>query len=184
MKFALAASLVLAAVVGAQNGPTINTPSNVDVRTCRPYLITWSGGKPPYFLCSYRIVVIFSVHGDSADGPIVYDFGSVTGNSITWTPDTPAGGAGFVITDDNGATSKTATFNINTDEKSCFGKNLNQGAAASASQSLAQASASAAASASASAASAPAPSNAASPNHLGNMGIAGALGAAIAAILA
>jgi len=100
----LATAAILAITAAAQDGFTINTPSNVVV--CQPILLSWTGGTPPYFL---------TVHdGNNPTGPAIQDLGQQDGTSFTWTVNIAAGTSiGLAVRDSTGASVQSASFPIN-----------------------------------------------------------------------
>jgi hypothetical protein len=107
MKFILArlaTAAILAITAAAQDGFTINTPSNVVV--CQPILLSWTGGTPPYFL---------TIHdGNNPTGPAIQDLGSQDSTSFTWTVNIAAGTSiGLAVRDSTGQSVQSASFPIN-----------------------------------------------------------------------
>ncbi|KAG5638899.1 hypothetical protein H0H81_008959 [Sphagnurus paluster] len=77
--FVLAASLV--SIAPSILALTINTPTNVV--ECQPILLTWDGGKPPYF--------VSAIPGGQPAAQAIKSFPTQNGNSFTWIVDLQAG---------------------------------------------------------------------------------------------
>jgi len=110
------AAFLLVGVFAQQNGVTVNSLEGVTV--CRPSLISWSGGTPPYFLS------ILPANQPNAQ-PLV-DFGRQTSTSVTWLVNLPAGTAGYLsLRDNTGAVGQSAPFTVATgSDTSCLSKTL------------------------------------------------------------
>ncbi|KAJ7494746.1 Endonuclease/exonuclease/phosphatase [Mycena galericulata] len=108
----LTKSLLLAAVLvaGAAAQITINTPSGTDeAAECEPFLITWSGGTPPYFIVSPPFVFVET----SPQTTPVATFNGETGTQQTWTVNaTENSQLLFTIRDSNGLTATTGVFGV------------------------------------------------------------------------
>ncbi|KAG8970580.1 hypothetical protein FRC03_006709 [Tulasnella sp. 419] len=107
-------AFLAAVAVNAQGGadPSINTPTGVV--QCLPVQLTFSGTAPPFFI---------SIHpGGQPDTPALKTFENVSGNSVTWTVDQPAGRQlTLVIRDAQGRTNPSAPFNVQpSDNTSCL----------------------------------------------------------------
>ncbi|GMK55789.1 hypothetical protein CspeluHIS016_0208450 [Cutaneotrichosporon spelunceum] len=94
MKSAILAATVLALGVAAQTeGPKINTPTSLV--QCQPIKITWTGGKPPYW--------VSALPGGQPGGAPIKDWGQQDGNGLTWTVDLQAGTSiSLQVKDSNG----------------------------------------------------------------------------------
>jgi len=194
MKFSTT-SLISAAlfVAGVSAQLTVNTPTNVV--QCAPLTITWTGGTPPYLL---------SVHsGNDVNGSPLISFPAATTTSVTWSAVNFSAGTQLDLSlrDSSGLNSQSAIFTIQSGgDSSCLNGATNvttpTGSAASAAS---PASATTPASSGASAATKPTSaasvssasaaskssstgtSNAAMPTGV-QYGVAGLLGAAVAAV--
>ncbi|KIM62692.1 hypothetical protein SCLCIDRAFT_9019 [Scleroderma citrinum Foug A] len=97
------ASVVLF-VAGALAQFTINTPGNVV--QCEPTLISWSGGTGPYFLSI--------LPGASPTGSALENLGQQNSTSVTWTCNFPSGSSlGLTLRDSTGAVAQSAPFTVN-----------------------------------------------------------------------
>jgi len=91
-------------VVGASAQLTVNTPTNVI--SCTALQITFSGGTPPY---------IISVHpGATPNADALVTFPNVTGSPFTWTAVNYASGTSLDLTirDSTGASAQSAPFSV------------------------------------------------------------------------
>ncbi|EKM78752.1 hypothetical protein AGABI1DRAFT_85658 [Agaricus bisporus var. burnettii JB137-S8] len=107
-------SLVFAASAFAQSF-TINTPANV--AQCQPLQITWSGGNPPYFLTVNP--------GSQPNGPPLVNLGEQNGTSFSWTQVNVQANTqiGFSLRDSSGAIAQTAAVTVNdSGDSSCLGQ--------------------------------------------------------------
>ncbi|KAI5122311.1 hypothetical protein M0805_002387 [Coniferiporia weirii] len=107
MKLTLGSFLALLAAAGI-NAQTlmINTPQNVV--ECQPILLTWAGGSGPYFIT----------------------FNNVTGTSLTWLVNQPAGTSlGLTIRDQTGTTEESASFQVQDGTTGCISSTLSFSAA-------------------------------------------------------
>ncbi|KLT41850.1 hypothetical protein CC85DRAFT_246909 [Cutaneotrichosporon oleaginosum] len=95
MKSAVLAATIFALGVAAQGAePQINTPTSLV--QCQPIKITWTGGKPPYW--------VSALPGGEPGGVPLKDWGQQTGTELTWTVDLPAGTSiSMQVKDSNGA---------------------------------------------------------------------------------
>lgn len=73
-------ALALAATALAQD---LKIESPASLIQCQPALLSWSGGEAPYFLAA--------IPGGQPSAAAIKDFGSQTGNSLTWNVDLPVG---------------------------------------------------------------------------------------------
>ncbi|KAN0120674.1 hypothetical protein V8E52_003943, partial [Russula decolorans] len=91
-------------VAGVSAQLTINTPTNVI--SCAPLQITFTGGTPPY---------IISIHPGATpnDSPLA-TFSNVTASPFTWTAVNYASGTSLDITlrDNTGASAQSAPFSV------------------------------------------------------------------------
>jgi len=91
-------------VAGVSAQLTINTPTNVI--SCTPLQISFSGGTPPY---------IISVHPGATpnDSPLA-TFSNITASPFTWTAVNYASGTSLDLTlrDNTGASAQTAAFSV------------------------------------------------------------------------
>ncbi|KAJ7104147.1 hypothetical protein B0H15DRAFT_808756 [Mycena belliarum] len=103
MKSAILAVAFLAAAVSAQ--PTINTPTVSNAAAeCQPFLLSWSGGTPPWF-----VTIQTNPIGTSA----VADFGQTSATSATWIVNATVGSSLlFQIKDSTGASASSAPFQV------------------------------------------------------------------------
>jgi hypothetical protein len=100
--FAIISAALFVAGVSAQL--TVNTP--VNVVSCTALQITFSGGTPPYIL---------SVHpGATPNDPALATFSNVTGSPFSWTAVNFASGTSLDLTirDSTGATAQSAPFTV------------------------------------------------------------------------
>ncbi|KAH7926305.1 hypothetical protein BV22DRAFT_1033021 [Leucogyrophana mollusca] len=101
MKLALTSLTLFAAV--AQSVLVINTPAIV--LECEPTLLTWSGGKSPYFLTVNP--------GGDPSSPALECLGEQTGTSYTWTVNIASGtSVGLELRDSTGDVAYSAPFTI------------------------------------------------------------------------
>lgn len=105
MKFSTT-SLISAAlfVAGVSAQLTVNTPTNVV--QCAPLQITWTGGTPPYLL---------SLHsGTDVNGTPLISFPSVTTTSLTWSAVNVSAGTQLDLSlrDSSGLNSQSAVFTV------------------------------------------------------------------------
>jgi len=100
----ITSAALFVARVSTQSTLTINTPA---VATeCEPLLITWSGGTGPYFL---------TVHpGASPSAAALITFGTVNGTSFTWSAVNEQANTSLdlAVSDSTGATSQSAPFTV------------------------------------------------------------------------
>ncbi|KAF7965890.1 hypothetical protein HWV62_44556 [Athelia sp. TMB] len=138
MKTTFATAAVLAALIPAALGLTINTPTNVV--ECEPFQFTWSGGTPPYFL---------SLIPAQGENPIK-QFPETSETSFTWIVDLQAGtNFNADIKDSTGTNAYAAAASIIAGSStSCVNTSVNDGGSATSGGSSTAASGSSAASAS------------------------------------
>ncbi|KAF8554391.1 hypothetical protein OG21DRAFT_1522464 [Imleria badia] len=107
MKTILVSTALFAAGVLAQSF-TLNTPSSVV--ECEPVQITWSGGSSPFYLSGLRN----SIHpGSTPNGAALESFPSVTSSPYIWTVNIASGTSiGFTLIDGSGATAQTAAVTV------------------------------------------------------------------------
>jgi len=102
MKFFTALVTTALAVAGVL-GMTINTLDGVI--SCRPSLVTWDGGVPPYIL-SVRLFGQDTL-------PSLFDFPSIYGTSVEWLVNTPVGTSVYLnLIDSNGLRAQSGNFVI------------------------------------------------------------------------
>ncbi|KAJ4477180.1 hypothetical protein J3R30DRAFT_3483083 [Lentinula aciculospora] len=122
MKVALFASAVaLISGVYAQDF-TINTPASLTV--CQPVLIQWTGGTPPYFL---------SVYNSGSPSTNAETLTTTNSTSFTWTVNIAAGQSiGFNIVDNTGLQKQSAAVSIQSGSSTdCVGQSVSGSAGAS-----------------------------------------------------
>ncbi|KAH9944819.1 hypothetical protein B0H21DRAFT_745377 [Amylocystis lapponica] len=193
----VAAVALFAAGVSAQNF-MINTPPNAV--ECVPTQLTWVAGNsvPPYFLVIEP--------GGQPGAPALQQYTGLTGTSFTWSTNVTSGqSVGLTLTDSTGQTVQSAAFPVHDGPStSCLNASGSSSAGSSASSSAAASSGGASSSASTSGSSSGSPtsshatssapsgssssSSTTKPNaavaNMGSMGLAGAVGAFVAALLA
>ncbi|KAH7921038.1 hypothetical protein BV22DRAFT_1114618 [Leucogyrophana mollusca] len=160
---------------------TINTPANVV--ECQPTLLAWSGGTPPYYLSV--------LPGSSPTAAALENLGELNGTSVTWTVNQPAGTSlGLTLRDSTGATAQSAPFTVNPGSTTCLNTTSLAPGPTGASTPASSAGSSATSGSSPSAGSSAASSPSASPSGTGagsanvaRFGVAGVVGAAVAALL-
>ncbi|KAI0280772.1 hypothetical protein BGY98DRAFT_932403 [Russula aff. rugulosa BPL654] len=91
-------------VAGVSAQMTVNTPSNV--LECSPLLITFTGGQQPY--------IITILPGATPDGTALTTFSGVTGSPFNWTAvNFPSGTSlGITLHDSSGLLAQTAAFTV------------------------------------------------------------------------
>ncbi|WOO81297.1 uncharacterized protein LOC62_03G004825 [Vanrija pseudolonga] len=121
LKSAVAVTLFAATAVLAQSRPQINTPGALT--ECQPVLLTWSGGQGPYF--------VSVIPGGQPGAAALVDFGSQSGNQLTWKVNLPAGtNISLKIVDQTGNTNYAQAVNIQKgSDESCVGKPIDNAAA-------------------------------------------------------
>ncbi|WVQ98769.1 hypothetical protein IAU59_005900 [Kwoniella sp. CBS 9459] len=177
----------LSTLVAVANALTINTPASLI--ECQPASITWSGGSgSPYY--------ISIIPGGEASAAALENLPNADSSPVTWTVDIAAGTNITVrITDASGAIAYSSPVVIQAGSStSCLGTNSGSSSSASAASASGSATGSSAASGSASgasntaSASSSASSAAASGGNSGALatvqgaGVAGVLGAVVAAL--
>jgi len=175
-------------VAGVSAQLTINTPTNVI--SCTPLQITFSGGSPPY---------IISVHpGATPNADALVTFPNVTGSPFTWTAVNYASGTSLDLTlrDNTGASAQSAPFSVQSGGSTSCLNSTASGSSAPAATSNAPAASSASATTPATSqtkagdSGSTGTSKAATPSSSGNAaivagipyGMAGVLGAVVAAV--
>ncbi|KAH7884733.1 hypothetical protein F5I97DRAFT_1891566 [Phlebopus sp. FC_14] len=174
-------------VAGALAQFTINTPSNVV--ECEPTLLSWSGGTAPYFLSI--------LPGSSPSAAALENLGQQNGTSVTWTCNIQAGTSlGLTLRDSTGAVAQSAPFTVNPGSStSCLnttslvpgptaastpaGSSASTGATSAGATSKASSTGASSTGSSPS----PSPSTGAASSNVVQVGAAGVVGAAVAAIL-
>jgi len=93
-------------VVGVSAQLTVNTP--VNVISCAPLQISFTGGTPPY--------IISILPGATPDGTALATFTNVTGSPFTWTAVNYAAqpSLGITLRDGTGASAQSAAFTVQT----------------------------------------------------------------------
>ncbi|TXT14770.1 uncharacterized protein COLE_00963 [Cutaneotrichosporon oleaginosum] len=126
MKSAVLAATIFALGVAAQGAePQINTPTSLV--QCQPIKITWTGGKPPYW--------VSALPGGEPGGVPLKDWGQQTGTELTWTVDLPAGTSiSMQVKDSNGAINYAQAVSVRagSDTKCLDGASSGTGAGAGA----------------------------------------------------
>jgi len=133
----VAATLASAALVSAQTGLTINTPSSVV--ECQPAALAWTGGTAPYFLSV--------IPGSQPGAAALETFPDQTGTSFTWSAVDIASGTSITIQlrDSTGTLAYTDAVTIQAGSTtSCVGKGGSSGSSGTAASSAAGSSAPAA----------------------------------------
>uniref|UniRef100_A0A0S1MJT4 Secreted protein n=1 Tax=Phakopsora pachyrhizi TaxID=170000 RepID=A0A0S1MJT4_PHAPC len=94
----------------AQSPVKVNTPPSV--QSCLPAQISWTGGKPPYFLGL--------IAAGQPNSPILKDFGQQGGTSFVWNVDSPAGSSYTIqIRDGDGQLNYSDKFTVQSSSQKC-----------------------------------------------------------------
>ncbi|KAJ4494960.1 hypothetical protein C8J55DRAFT_554563 [Lentinula edodes] len=108
---------------------TINTPGSLT--ECEPVLLQWTGGTPPYFL-RYMLQSLPAVYNSGAPSTNAETLTTTNSTSFTWTVNIASGQSiGFNIVDNTGAEKQSAAVPIQAGSStSCVGQSVSGSAGA------------------------------------------------------
>ncbi|KAJ3734305.1 hypothetical protein DFJ43DRAFT_1064593 [Lentinula guzmanii] len=171
---------------------SINTPGSLT--ECQPVLLQWTGGTPPYFL---------SVYNSGSPSTNAETLTTTNSTSFTWTVNIASGQSiGFNLVDNTGAEKQSGAVPIQAGSStSCVGQSVSGSAGATATAASSGSGSSASTTGSGSSSTAPASSGSSSStsaagssttssssngasSQAAQLGVAGIVGVAIAALLA